>query len=106
MGLSQQFSRNCQCFTVFNTLGGEFLILQARLNPAPCLEELTGWGSPGATCEQGMVRTCSNAAREGVEGSVQLGPAAVLPADSEEPAEVSVSAARDLSYPAITASPQ
>lgn len=65
-----------------------------------------GWGSPGATCEQGMVRTCRNAAGDGDEGSVQLGPAAVLLADSEEPAGVSVSAARDLSCPAITASPQ
>lgn len=65
-----------------------------------------GWGHPGATCEQGMIRTCRNDAGEGVKGSVQLGPAAVLQADSEEPAGVSVSAARDLSYPAINASPQ
>lgn len=77
-------------------------MLQARLNPASCLEELMGWGSPGATREQCSVRTCGNTAGEGVEGRVQLGPAAVLPAASEEPAGVSVSAARDLSYPAIT----
>lgn len=83
------------------------MILQAGLNPAPCLEELRGWGSPGLTHEQGMTRTCRNVAGkvagEGVEGRVQLGPAAVLLAVSEEPAGVSALAARDLSSPAITA---
>lgn len=51
-------------------------------------------GESKVTHEQGVIRTCRNVAG-GVEGRVQLGPAAV----SEEPAGVSVS-------PAITASPQ